>query len=194
MHKDTGQTIISHGVPCQLLLDSVHSACSIMCTSQCSVTASFCRALLLLSEVQIVVLVEIQEYSLDPYVLTLVACQLQAYGEIRSLYTACKPRGFVVLSFYDLRAACLAIAALQGASVGSGNLHISFSTPNDNMGDKDAHQGAITSLYNDCIGNQEKCPYTELSLLRSTTVVRKQLGCQLHCPYIENVLVSTVLV
>ena len=52
-----------------------------------------------------------------------------------------------MLSFYDLRAACLAIAALQGASVGSGNLHISFSTPNDNMGDKDAHQGKSMLLF-----------------------------------------------
>ena len=66
---------------------------------------------------------------------------MQAYGEIRSLYTACKPRGFVVLSFYDLRASCLALHALQGAAVGCAALHISFSTPKDNMGDKDAHQG-----------------------------------------------------
>lgn len=71
---------------------------------------------------------------------------VQAYGEIRSLYTACKPRGFVVLSFYDLRASCLAIHALQGARVGTGNLHISFSTPKDNMGDKDAHQGRPACL------------------------------------------------
>lgn len=71
---------------------------------------------------------------------------VQAYGEIRSLYTACKPRGFVVLSFYDLRASCLAIHALQGARVGTGNLHISFSTPKDNMGDKDAHQGTPSCL------------------------------------------------
>ncbi len=71
---------------------------------------------------------------------------VQAYGEIRSLYTACKPRGFVVLSFYDLRASCLAIHALQGARVGTGNLHISFSTPKDNMGDKDAHQGRPSCL------------------------------------------------
>ncbi|KAL3140281.1 hypothetical protein ABBQ38_004549 [Trebouxia sp. C0009 RCD-2024] len=71
----------------------------------------------------------------------------EAYGEIRSLYTACKQRGFVVLSFYDLRASCLAVHALQGAAVGSGALHISFSTPKDNMGDKDAHQGTVT-VYN----------------------------------------------
>ena len=67
-------------------------------------------------------------------------CNMQAYGEIRSLYTACKPRGFVVLSFYDLRASCLALHALQGAAVGCAALHISFSTPKD-MGDKDAQQG-----------------------------------------------------
>lgn len=66
---------------------------------------------------------------------------VQSYGEIRSLYTACKSRGFVVLSFYDLRASCLAMHALQGAQLGGGSLQISFSTPKDNMGDKDAHQG-----------------------------------------------------
>ena len=78
----------------------------------------------------------------DQHWLLTPLCIVQAYGEIRSLYTACKLRGFVVLSFYDLRASCLAIHALQGARVGAGNLHISFSTPKDNMGDKDAHQGS----------------------------------------------------
>lgn len=48
-----------------------------------------------------------------------------------------------MLSFYDLRASCLAVHALQGTPVGTGALHISFSTPKDNMGDKDAHQGTL---------------------------------------------------
>ena len=51
-----------------------------------------------------------------------------------------------MLSFFDLRASCLAIHALHGAQLGSGNLQISFSTPKDNMGDKDAHQGGAHSF------------------------------------------------
>lgn len=83
--------------------------------------------------------------GLDPTVSDEALVQMfEAYGEIRSLYTACKSRGFIVLSFYDLRASCLAIHALQGAQLGGGKLQISFSTPKDNMGDKDAHQGTVT--------------------------------------------------
>ena len=87
--------------------------------------------------------------SLAPFSCTPDFPCLQAYGEIRSLYTAAKQQGFVVLSFYDLRAASLAMHSLQGAVVKGSPLTIRFSSHKDNMGDKDAHQGKAptTVLY-----------------------------------------------
>lgn len=67
----------------------------------------------------------------------------QEYGEIRSLYTACKPQGYVVLTFYDLRAAFLAVHALRGSRLREHPLTVRFSTSKDNMADKAVHQGEL---------------------------------------------------
>lgn len=53
----------------------------------------------------------------------------QQYGDIRTLYTACKPRGFVMISYYDLRAARNAMRALQNKALRGRNLDIHFSIP-----------------------------------------------------------------
>jgi RNA recognition motif-containing protein len=37
----------------------------------------------------------------------------QQHGEIRSMYTACKHRGFVMMTYYDIRAATRAKQMLQ---------------------------------------------------------------------------------
>lgn len=55
----------------------------------------------------------------------------QAYGEVRTLYTAALARGFIMIAYYDLRAACLAMHSLQGAQLGSSTLDIHFSAPRD---------------------------------------------------------------
>ena len=68
---------------------------------------------------------------------------LQEYGEIRSLYTACKPQGYVVLTFYDLRAAFLAVHALRGSRLREHPLTVRFSTSKDNLADKAVHQGEL---------------------------------------------------
>jgi len=53
----------------------------------------------------------------------------QQYGDIRTLYTACKHRGFVMISYYDLRAAQNAMKALQSRSLSSRKLDIRYSIP-----------------------------------------------------------------
>lgn len=58
-----------------------------------------------------------------------VQIQLQQYGDIRSLYTACKHRGFVMISYYDLRAAQNAMNALQNKPLMHKKLDIHFSIP-----------------------------------------------------------------
>ena len=61
----------------------------------------------------------------------------QAFGEVRSLYTAAKARGFVVVSYHDTRAATLAKHTLTGQALGSQQLDVHFSLPKD---DREAAQ------------------------------------------------------
>lgn len=55
----------------------------------------------------------------------------QAHGDIRTLYTACKHRGFVIISYYDLRSSVRACQLLQGAVLGGRPLEVAFSAPKD---------------------------------------------------------------
>ena len=47
------------------------------------------------------------------------------------MYTACKQRGLVTVSYNDLRAACLAMHSLAGASFGGVPLDVHFPVPTD---------------------------------------------------------------
>ncbi|KAH7276372.1 hypothetical protein KP509_39G004300 [Ceratopteris richardii] len=65
------------------------------------------------------------------------------YGAIRTLYTACKHRGFVMISYYDIRSARNAMRALQNKPLRRRKLDIHFSIPKDNPSDKDVNQGTL---------------------------------------------------
>ncbi|KAL0357686.1 UNVERIFIED_CONTAM: protein MEI2-like 4 [Sesamum calycinum] len=65
------------------------------------------------------------------------------YGDIRTLYTACKHRGFVMISYYDIRAARNAMKALQNKPLRRRKLDIHFSIPKDNPSEKDINQGTL---------------------------------------------------
>ncbi|GJW23431.1 RNA-directed DNA polymerase, eukaryota, reverse transcriptase zinc-binding domain protein [Tanacetum coccineum] len=54
---------------------------------------------------------------------------VQQYGDIRTLYTACKHRGFVMISYYDIRAARRAMQALQNKPLRRRKLDIHYSIP-----------------------------------------------------------------
>ncbi|KAL3818741.1 hypothetical protein ACJIZ3_004646 [Penstemon smallii] len=67
----------------------------------------------------------------------------EQFGDIRTLYTACKHRGFVMISYYDIRAACNAMRALQNKPLRRRKLDIHFSIPKENPSEKDINQGTI---------------------------------------------------
>ncbi|KAI4336395.1 hypothetical protein L6164_014928 [Bauhinia variegata] len=67
----------------------------------------------------------------------------EQYGEIRTTYTACKHRGFVMISYYDLRAAQSAMKALQNRSLRSRKLDIHYSIPKINAPEKDISHGTL---------------------------------------------------
>lgn len=52
---------------------------------------------------------------------------VQQFGEIQALHTACKNRGFIMVSFYDIRAAQNAARALQNKLLRGTKLDIRYS-------------------------------------------------------------------
>ncbi|KAK1302676.1 Protein MEI2-like 2 [Acorus calamus] len=78
------------------------------------------------------------------------------YGDIRTLYTACKHRGFVMISYYDIRHARSAMRALQSKPLRRRKLDIHFSIPKDNPSDKDVNQGTLVVFNLDpSVSNEE---------------------------------------
>ncbi|GLT52570.1 hypothetical protein SLA2020_259030 [Shorea laevis] len=67
----------------------------------------------------------------------------EQYGDIRTVYTASKHRGFVMISYYDIRAARTAMRALQNKPLRRRKLDIHFSIPKDNPSEKDINQGTL---------------------------------------------------
>ncbi|CAN4103128.1 unnamed protein product [Withania somnifera] len=67
----------------------------------------------------------------------------EQYGDIRALYTSCKHRGFVMISYYDIRAARTAMRVLQHKPLRRRKLDIHFSIPKENPSEKDINQGTL---------------------------------------------------
>uniref|UniRef100_A0A5B7BSJ0 RRM domain-containing protein n=1 Tax=Davidia involucrata TaxID=16924 RepID=A0A5B7BSJ0_DAVIN len=97
----------------------------------------------------------------------------EQYGEIRTLYTACKHRGFVMISYYDIRAARNAMTALQNKPLRRRKIDIHYSIPKDNPSEKDINQGTLVVFNLDSsVSNHELCQifgsYGEIKEIRET--------------------------
>ncbi|KAJ9186144.1 hypothetical protein P3X46_005679 [Hevea brasiliensis] len=97
----------------------------------------------------------------------------EQYGDIRTLYTSCKHRGFVMISYYDIRAARNAMKALQDRPLRHRKLDIHYSIPKDNASEKDINQGTLVVFNLDSsISNDEICQifgvYGEIKQIRET--------------------------
>lgn len=97
----------------------------------------------------------------------------EQYGDIRTLYTACKHRGFVMISYYDIRDARAAMRGLQNKPLRRRKLDIHFSIPKDNPSEKDINQGTLVvfnldaSVSNDEL-RQKFGAYGEIKEIRET--------------------------
>ncbi|KAL5724510.1 hypothetical protein ACHQM5_007761 [Ranunculus cassubicifolius] len=102
----------------------------------------------------------------------------EEYGDIRILYTACKHRGYVMISYYDIRAACAAIRSLQNKPLRRRNLDIHFSTPKDNPSEKDINQGILVVNLDFSISNDNLFDtfggYGEIKEIRESPYKRHQ--------------------
>ncbi|KAJ7945621.1 protein MEI2-like 1 [Quillaja saponaria] len=80
----------------------------------------------------------------------------EQYGDIRTLYTACKHRGFVMVSYYDLRAAQNAMRGLQSRLLRHRKLDIHYSIPKGNPPEKDINYGTLVlSSLDSSVSNDE---------------------------------------
>ncbi|PON54798.1 Splicing factor-like protein [Parasponia andersonii] len=97
----------------------------------------------------------------------------EQYGDIRTLYSACKHRGFVMISYYDLRAAQNAMKALQNRPLRRRKLDIHYSIPKENPSEKDVNQGTLVVFnFESSVPNDELCQtfgvYGEIKEIRET--------------------------
>ncbi|KAK8603348.1 hypothetical protein V6N13_085538 [Hibiscus sabdariffa] len=67
----------------------------------------------------------------------------EQYGDIRALDTACKHRGFVMISYFDIRAAEKAMYVLQDRPLRCRKLDIRYSIPKENPSEKEENQGTL---------------------------------------------------
>ncbi|KAF2311637.1 hypothetical protein GH714_025431 [Hevea brasiliensis] len=87
---------------------------------------------------------------------TEIKALFEQYGDIRTLYTACKHRGFVMISYYDIRAARNAMRSLQNKPLRRRKLDIHYSIPKDNPSEKDINQGTLVIFNLDSSVSTEK--------------------------------------
>ncbi|XWS63482.1 hypothetical protein CRYUN_Cryun06bG0101400 [Craigia yunnanensis] len=67
----------------------------------------------------------------------------EQYGDIRTLYTASKHRGFVMISYYDIRAARNAMKEIQSRPLMCRKLDIHYSIPKDTPSENDEKQSTL---------------------------------------------------
>ncbi|XP_010423231.1 PREDICTED: protein MEI2-like 4 [Camelina sativa] len=114
----------------------------------------------------------IEDYELDAL--------FEQYGNVRALNTAGKNRGFIMVSYYDIRSAQNAARALNGRLFRGRKLDIRYSIPKENPKKENSSEGALwVNNVDSCISNQELQrivrPYGEIREVRRTMHENSQI-------------------
>ncbi|KAH0892758.1 hypothetical protein HID58_055187 [Brassica napus] len=97
----------------------------------------------------------------------------EQFGDIQALHTACNNRGFIMVSYYDIRAAQNAARALHNKLLRGTKLDIRYSIPKEIPSGKDASKGALlitnidSSISNEELNRMVKS-YGEIKEIRRT--------------------------
>lgn len=97
----------------------------------------------------------------------------EVHGAIRNMYTQCKHRGFVMISYFDIRHAKSAMKSLQNKVIKKRKIDIHYSIPKDNPSERDLNQGTLvvfnldSSITNDELKNIFS-KYGEVKEIRET--------------------------
>jgi RNA recognition motif-containing protein len=94
-------------------------------------------------------------------------------GPIRSMYTQCKHRGFVMISYFDIRHAKAAMRSLQARVLRRRKLDVHYSIPKENPSEKDQNQGTLVVFNLDPSTSNEELyrifgEYGEIKEIRET--------------------------
>ncbi|XP_010491333.1 PREDICTED: protein MEI2-like 4 [Camelina sativa] len=105
----------------------------------------------------------IEDYELDAL--------FEQYGNVRALNTAGKNRGFIMVSYYDIRSAQNAARALNGRLFRGRKLDIRYSIPKENSKKENSNEGALwVNNLDSSISNEELHrivgPYGEIREVR----------------------------
>ncbi|KAL4342198.1 hypothetical protein GQ457_08G034580 [Hibiscus cannabinus] len=97
----------------------------------------------------------------------------EQYGDIQTLYTSCKLHGFVMVSYYDTRAAQNAMRALQNKLLNCRKLDIQYSIPKENQSEKDVNQRTVVVFNLDSSVSTDElqqifCAFGEIKAIRET--------------------------
>ncbi|KAJ4897468.1 Protein MEI2-like 1 [Raphanus sativus] len=97
----------------------------------------------------------------------------EQFGDIQAFHTACKNRGFIMVSYYDIRAAQNAARALHNKLLRGTKLDIRYSNPKEVPSGKDVSKGALlinnldSSISNEELNRMFKS-YGEIKEIRRT--------------------------
>lgn len=106
----------------------------------------------------------------------------EAFGEIRSLYTAVKHRGMVVVSYFDLRAAALAQHTLRAHVLRGRALDVCFSAPTPGAADGSLGMLLVLSPDGSCGLAEAQAVLSRFGELR---IVQAQVPGQPGCVLVE---------
>ncbi|XP_013643247.2 protein MEI2-like 4 isoform X1 [Brassica napus] len=102
------------------------------------------------------------------------------YGDVRALHTAGKNRGFILVSYYDIRAAQNAMRALHGRLLRGRKLDIHYHIPKENSGKVNTSEGALlVNNLDSSVSNEEfyriVSSYGEIREVRRTMPENSQI-------------------
>ncbi|KAJ0833808.1 putative RNA recognition motif domain, mei2/Mei2-like RNA recognition [Helianthus annuus] len=98
----------------------------------------------------------------------------EQHGDIQTFYTTCRCQGFVIISYYDIRAATIALNTLQNKPLENENLHIRYLNPEDDTLGQYIDQASLevfssdTSISNDKL-HQLFGSFGDIEDIRGTT-------------------------
>ncbi|KAG2262841.1 hypothetical protein Bca52824_069920 [Brassica carinata] len=104
----------------------------------------------------------------------------EQYGDVRALHTAGKNRGFILVSYYDIRAAQNAMRALHGRLLRGRKLDIHYHIPKENSGKVNTSEGALlVNNLDSSVSNEEfyriVSSYGEIREVRRTMPENSQI-------------------
>jgi hypothetical protein len=109
-----------------------------------------------------------------------------SHGDLRTLYTACKARGLVIVGYFDLRSAIAAATQLSGYPLAGRQLEVAFSAPKKGETNQVNQVGGWGQLQRlgvglECIQNAAFCSWCQEWILHAPKKAAASVGGHSAC-------------